>query len=222
MSEQAGHWQSPTPAGRLLAEFGLVWEDVRDRVLVRAHNLARPFNSISYPPGSYGQMRYMEGVRLLTELLRPKGWTANREDQVCRLISPSRDRALVLQIGDPATGTTTADFGRDPRTKYPKGEALRRAILHNQPLLPLWDDEPETGQVEGHVERLQTWFLLTRVDRFGLKSELSLPNSTNSSGYVDAWRDRILFPTLEVDIETLQDFGQFDDGDDIDIPVDPK
>jgi hypothetical protein len=217
-------WESADYDNRLRNEFDLSWPDLADRVLLRAQAVARAFDTRLHPPGSAGQVRYIEGVRFLSELLIPRGWRPRRESQVCRLVDHRRRTALVVQSGDVATGLPRWVAGRDPRTKYPRGEAVLRAVAANQPALPSLEDELNDGFTSvPTISQLHTWFFLVHVDARAIRSEISLPEAWSDTGVVNAWRDRIILPELSNDGTAIDDDfgGPEDGGGDIDFPVQP-
>ena len=54
-------------------------------------------------------------------------------------------------------------------------------------------------------DALATWLLLYNITDKQIHAELSLPESISTRGYVDAWTERIMLPTIllgEVDVRS--------------------
>lgn len=95
-----------------------------------------------------------------------------------------------------------------PTTKSAKGPNTVDAVLVNarQLHLPGIIQPPRVEASDGRV----TWLLLFHCDERELRAELSLPASMGDDGRPDAWKERILFPTVPLDpivTDVAPDFG---------------
>lgn len=208
---------------RRLTPFDLTWDVVRDRILMRAQAIARPYATELSPPGAAGQIRFIHLVRNLTEVLMPAGWERCDRNNIARLIHPERKLAVVITSGDEVTGTPFSQLKRKPKTKYAKGAAIRRVVEVND-TPPLFDLAEPAEEVD--LDEYKTWFLLVHVSLLKIQSELSLAKTLDAKGFINDWIDRILFPDLPNDGTALTDDETSIDlsGDDesrIDISVDP-
>jgi hypothetical protein len=212
---------------RFTALFDMSWADLQDRVLLRAQAVARSYDTKLYPNGASGTVRYLHLVAHLSEVLLPLGWERCDDDNIPRLVDRERKVALVVASGDALTGTPWSFQGRYPRSKYPKGEATKKAVDRNvQRELTLFDDEPDAQAVE--LSDYETWFLMVYVSTKLIQAEVSRPQAMDDKGYVCVFEPRILMPSLPndgtaidiTDDESVHDADSNTGG--IDIPIGPR
>lgn len=207
---------------RLLEQFDVTSGEIGERVLLRAQAASRSYAHRLYPNSGPGLVRWLNLVANLSELMLPRGWVRHDVDNVPRLIHKSRRLALVVLRGDDATGLPFGQIGRWPRSKYPRGAAVIRAVARNTtPVFPLFADLEAADVVD--LDGYKTWFLVVHVDRKHIRSEISLP-ITSDSDYVERWADRLLLPALPNDgnaegNEVHEDFSGSHDFDEIDIAI---
>jgi hypothetical protein len=188
MRQQCPVTEGEAAADRL-ADLGLKAE-ILEFALRGADAEARTYTLLD-PPNMAGMARYSRTVRLLREQLLPLGWSYDNPRNLARTVSPDRRVAVIVTLGDAATGM--ADIR--PSTRYEKGVAIVEAVSRNfvQLALPvdLGDDQPVDADMEG----IATWVLLYHVAGDEMRAELSLPDSM-VDGYIDTWVERIILPPL--------------------------
>jgi hypothetical protein len=176
-------------AGRL-AELGLSAEDL-DFALRGADAEARTWSPAA-PPIMPGLARWGKTNELLRLRLLPRGWWQDNPKLLPRTISPDRSHAIVATAGDAATGVP----GANPTTRYAKGIETARAIGRNIQLafdLPGLTDWPDSDG-----DPVETWLLLYDVTPERIRAELSLAGAISDTGFVGAWRERIILPVIEL------------------------
>lgn len=186
---------------RLRNDWGLTWAEMRDGVLLRAQAIARGYEGDLDAVGASGTIRFLHLVRCYRSLVIPKGFYVNHANNISRTVDPSGRRALVVTAGDAATGKLRKDVGRDPKTRHPKGEAMRTAVESSQlslnlPPQYLRESKRSADAKEFHGE---TWLLLTHATKRFLWSEISHPKGFDNQGYVCEWNSRLRFPPLRID-----------------------
>jgi hypothetical protein len=193
-----------------LACLGLTAEDCAF-ALRGADAEARVWTALA-PPVMSGMARWGKTNELLRVRLLPRGWSHDNPRNLPRTISPGRDFAVVATTGDAATGWA----GANPTTRYAKGVETARAVERNGQIAFDYAGL-EVGEalsaVAGSEDALATWLLLYNVADEQIRAELSLAESISSRGYVDAWTERIILPTLELGDLAVNDEGsRGDDG----------
>lgn len=207
---------------RLINEFGVAEQELLQQVLMPSQSAARGYADNLFPRGGAGQVRHLHLVRNLSTVLQPRGYTRRDEDNVSRLVSPERRLALVVTSGDQGTGVPLSLAGRLPRTKYAKGPAMQAAVQRNAQLaFDILGDEVDQADLDAYM----TWFLMVHVNKHEIRSELSRPNGVDPKGYVSDWVDRLILSPLPNDGSAIDIDIDIDDGEDgngIDIPVEPR
>jgi hypothetical protein len=178
-----------------LAELGLTPEDL-EYALRGADAEARTW-SPSAPPVMPGLARWAKTNELLRLRLLPRGWTQDNPHLLPRTISPDRTHAIVATAGDAATGLPHAN----PSTRYAKGNETVKAVEANIQLafdfagLFNWPAPSDHGTPE---PALGTWLLLYNPAETEIRAELSLASAISATGFVGAWRERIILPVIDL------------------------
>ena len=207
----------PNPEGGLDA-FGLSTEIFHNGLRPGASRAAnRTALALDSTPGTD---IYHDGMEQLAQLLYPAGWRLVMVDGQPRLLHP--DRVVAFTI---SSGINVGQWNmRMPRTRR-KGKATRLALApqeHHPSLL----DDLEYESMEELVAAAQNaplYFLLVErtVQGNGLHLEFSRPSEMTDGGSVNNWADRI--PVGFLDLEgDLSVFDNPDDGDEFDVPVEPR
>jgi hypothetical protein len=178
-----------------LEELGLTPEDL-DYALRGADAEARTW-SPSAPPIMPGLARWAKTNELLRLRLLPRGWSQDNPRLMPRTISPGRTHAIVATAGDAATGVLNAN----PTTRYAKGTETVKAVEANIQLafdfagLFNWPAPSDDGTPE---PALGTWLLLYNAGETEIRAELSLASAISATGFVGAWRERIILPAIDL------------------------
>lgn len=207
---------------RLLRTFDLSESDIRDRVILRAHHAAQAFDGGLYPPGSPGSVRYFELVNTLSQVLRPRGWRRDDKHNICRLVSDERRIVLIVTSGDEATGIPYLTFKKYPRSKYPKGLAMRTAVDSNQSALDIPGYALPAAQGSSDpYSGYSLWTLMVYVNSREIRSEVSRPTGFDSQDRIAGWDERIILSPIPNESGAIDiDLAQSDVPDTgIDIPV---
>lgn len=218
------HLATPSPGegddpDARLACFDLTVASLQERVVAPAQTAARMVSPLA-PRGYAGQTRHAVAVSGLRDLLLPRGWERNDDDNVARVRHTERGLAIVVATGNAMTGLPRSVTGRDPSTKWPKGDLTRAAAADNHQLT-LFDpgNEPVDDEAAPRPP-FETWLLLLRAVRYEVRAELSQPLGVNPAGYIDRWGQRITIPPVPNDGTAID--PDFDDGGEVpDVPVDP-
>lgn len=203
-----------------LRRFDLSVAVLQERVLIPAQTAASLVSPLA-PRGYAGQTRHAVAVSCLRMLLLAHGWEQNDDDNVARIRHVGRGLAIVVATGNALTGLPFAFTGRSPSTKWPKGDITRAAAADNQQLA-LFDSGGGIPDAEdANVPSFETWMLLMRALHHEVRAELSRPISVSQGGFINAWGQRIILPSMPNDGSAVDpDFG--DDGEIPDVPVDPR
>ena len=203
-----------------LARFDLSVALLQERVLSPAQAAARGVSPLA-PLGYAGQTRHAVAVSALRDLLLPLGWERNDDENVARVRHVERGLAIVVASGNALTGLPSWTTGRQPSTKWPKGDVTRAAAADNEQQLTLFDSaDASDGRTPVTQALFATWLLLLRAVEYEVRAELSHPLRVNPAGYIDRWSQRILVPSVANDgTATDPDFG--DEGDIPDVPIAP-
>lgn len=181
-------------AGRL-AELGVTPEDL-DYALRGADAEARMWSAAA-PPVMPGLTRWAKTNELLRLRLLARGWSQDNPRLMPRTISPARTHAIVATAGDAATGLPAAN----PTTRHAKGIETVKAIELNVQLafdfagLFNW---PEPSDYASPGDALETWLLLYNAAETQISAELSLASAISATGFVGAWRERIILPVTDL------------------------
>ena len=136
-------------------------------------------------------------------------------------VKGDRTLAIVVATGDEATGTAYL-----PRTKKPRGPVSVRAIETNQlSLFGLLDDDGEASAMLPELETVtETWFLLFHMDTQAgeIRAELSLPATTDDSGNIISWAERIPLALIPLGIDVPLPDDDDESGPEYDIDVQPR
>lgn len=211
---------SSAPAGdpdSLLAEFDLSVADIHDMVLAPSVMAARAVGPRA-PRSFRGQSRHAAAVEGLRELLVNRGWESDDDQGMSRAVHRHKRIAMVVVMGNAATGRPVARGGRGPSNRRPRGPLTREAVEDNGELALF---ELASSQVDPVEESLlHTWFLLIHADATDVRVELSRPDHFTND-FVDHWGQRIIIPALLTGADG-DDLDIDDDGGDVpNVPVLP-
>ncbi|MER7891980.1 hypothetical protein ABTX15_19380 [Micromonospora sp. NPDC094482] len=188
-----------------------------------ASNTARRSCHPDGAPTAPGYFAYNGLVASLTGGLRDFGWRRINLNGVLPLLVHDRLRQILgVSSGDRLTGTS--NLGREPKSRYSKGELTRRLLRSNQPPgQGVLFEPPSTEEPPEEFDGYAYWLFLVYFDKTTLeiRSEVSLPESQNAKGYVSRWFDRIQLPPYAVDDIPGDDDPNGGFGP-IDVPVDPR
>lgn len=163
---------------------------------------------------------YHDGMENFHRILKPSGWRVFLVDQQPRLVHPDGIVSFTISSG---TNVGKANM-RAPRTSR-KGPATRNSLATPAFLPGLFDDvnTQAAARLAQAAQKAPFYFLLWERAPYssGLVLEFSEPAGMTDGGSVNAWDDRISVPflTLEGDLSM---FDGPNDGDEINVPVDPR
>lgn len=159
----------------------------------------------------------MHTVAYLREALIPLGWDRDDTDLLSGVVHHDRRLRIITAAGNSATGVLRSAAGKDPSTKWPKGEKTAAVVAGNVQL-SLFEQTAQRPDTRPY----DTWFLLQHATVEEVRAELSRPGAINARGFITSWTDRYLLGSISNDLGVPD--VTFDDGDDdgIDISVEPK
>ncbi len=193
---------TPDEVDAALAALGLRLEPLLEAI--RAGYLARASCTANDAPFYPALSQWNRTVRVLREKLLVEGWSKSDDGNYCVVISPDGSIAIAAASGCENTGNSTLL----PTTKSAKGPNTVDAVLVNamQLRFPGIIQSPRAEAVDGRV----TWLLLFHCNERELRAELSLPASMGDDGRPNAWKERIILPTIPLDPilpDVAPDFG---------------
>jgi hypothetical protein len=198
--------------------FGFDAALLRDDVIPRATGAARSYLGGLYPPAAPGMARWMHTVAYLREALLPLGWDSDDTDLLSGVVHHERRLRIITAAGNSATGVPRSAAGKDPSTKWPKGEKTAAVVAGNVQL-SLFEQAAQRPDARPY----DTWFLLQHATVEEVRAELSRPGAIDARGYITSWTDRYLLGSISNDlgVADVPFDGDIDD-DGIDISVEPK
>lgn len=163
---------------------------------------------------------YHDGMEQLAQLLYPAGWRLVMVDRQPRLLHPERIVTFTI-----SSGINVGQWNmRMPRTRR-KGKATRLALAPPEPHPSLFGDlgveSPEELVVAAQNSPLYFLLVERTVGGNGLHIEFSRPSEMTDGGSVNNWADRIQVGFLDLEGD-LSVFDNPDDGDEFDVPVEPR
>lgn len=204
---------------RRLNEFGLSTEIFHNGLRPGASRAAnRTALALASSPGTD---IYHDGMEQLAQILYPAGWRLVPVDRQPRLLHPDRAMSFTISSG---INVGKANM-RTPRTNK-KGPATRNSLAAPGFEPGLFEDLDATlvAELVAAAEQAPFYFLLcdrTRVGGSGLILEFSRPAGMTEGGSVNDWSERIGVDFLDIDGD-LSVFDNPDDGDGLDVPVEPR
>jgi hypothetical protein len=150
----------------------------------------------NHPPNYGGMTLWAESVRRLREDLIPDGWHRDNSYGFPTIVSPDWAIAIAVARGDENTGNP--DPNACPSTQHKRGSVMRRAVDVNG-MLPYDHLPPSQAPSESGDGTVATWVLLHYRKGEQLLYELSHPIAINSSGFVEAWSERIILTPITLD-----------------------
>lgn len=178
-----------------------------------ARRSCHPYDAPTFPGMSAHSFR----LRRLGLLWCPRGWTRVNEHSMGFLLSPDKKIAITTCRGN----EDTANPSRQPTTRFKKGGIAFALIRQN--CVQLEFAAPGFGDMI-RLKRLPTdatvyYLLVDRRDGY-VYSELSVPVRT-VGGFPVEWIPRIILGRTHVGPTPILD-EDVDEGDDLDIDVQPK
>lgn len=193
--------RQPVEVADRLAQLGLNEEVLRESAMVGV--VAQRACTLNDPPTLRNLMPWGKTITGMRDRLLPtRKWRRCDVDNFSRVINDTMKVAVCVSTGDQKTGLAEGS----PKTKYPKGPVLERAIDANQsfPFMadfrPVEDEEEITEVPDG----LTTYILLIARTRNEVRLELSLPSGIGFGGRVSEWTERIILTPLHLEPELTQ------------------
>ena len=206
-------WVDPAEIDIALRRLGLTHMLLNDAVA--AGFLARSSCTGNDAPFFPPIAQWAATLRALREGLLPIGWSKSDDGNYCTVIDPTEQHAIAVASGCSNTGN--AEPGLSPTTKCPKGPSTLSAVCANAELIddlfPETLPKREVDQYDQHV----TWILLFFTNDKELRAELSLPASMGYDGHIDAWKERIILPSIPLDPITVAGIPDF--GPDLEVDI---
>ena len=165
---------------------------------------------------------YHDGMENLHRILKPLGWRLVFVEKQPRLVHPDGIMSFTISSG---INVGKADVRKPPRTRK-KGPATRNslAVADLAPGLFQHLEAELAARLAKAAKKAPFYFLLCERVTYGgngLILEFSQPAGMTSGGSVNEWKDRIAVPFLALEGD-LSVFDNPDDGDAIDVPVEPR
>lgn len=153
-------------------------------------------------------------VGSLRDQLRTLGWVAHEKANYPVTVHQDLKLAIAVASADAGVGNPFCI----PTNRSKKGKNTVDAIEQNCQLDMFADLIPEPTRF-AEYDGYETWILLHYTDHANneIRLELSRPSSIDQSGKINAWSERILLGTIDLD----DDFAAItsDSGPDIDIDI---
>jgi hypothetical protein len=212
MKEAAVYSEMPDVDSRLL-ELGLTVNVLHEAIRIgEVHRRGCTLNDPLSVPGIVAWARTVRGLR---ELLLPDGWTRFDDHKIPLVRNPTKEIAIAVATGNAGTGNIDVVS----KTKYPKGPATIAAVKQNvdQLAFEFYHDMTDTISQKQTSDCL-TWVLLFSRCRDEIRCELSLPSKIGEDGRLENWDERIILPSIPIDIEVSPKFHE-EEGADIVVEV---
>jgi hypothetical protein len=171
-----------------LVELGLSVEIITQAVIYG--QMERDACSVLDPPTFPGTTAWATTNRALRALLRRTGWKLSNTANFCTTISPDGEVAIMVSTGDDGTGKEHAVSNFKNR----RGPRTREAVENNEQLL-LFEVIPDDTLP---IVPSKTWILLIARKGDQVFCEMKLPRSMDEGGRVEAWAERIIIPTINL------------------------
>lgn len=203
--------EKPTDVENELEALGLEADDLREAV--RMADVLRGTFTPHHPNYYVGMAPQAEAVKVLSDLLVPKGWSRRDVQNSPRLVNLDGRVSIAIHSGDEGTGLPHAV----PRTRSAKGPVTKGAIQQNAIQVPLPMEVPLSFPPGRPLTAMTTWFLLFFATNEEIRCELSLPVSWDEDEHPSAWRKRIILPSVPTGPGPSVQKPQ--DEVDVDVPV---
>lgn len=195
-----------------LVDLGVDAQVLED-ALMAGHNGSQ-LATAHHAPTAAGTYRWHETLASLRQSLVLQEWEATDEKNAPRIVSPNRKVSLMVATGNAQTGTK-----KSPSNATPKGVMTERDVWNNR--------HSDHQALEGLADLLSeplpvTWVLLYfySKEKNHIRVELSQPAPDGfKDGYIRAWKERIILPTLEFGSTELLLDAQPDSTPDIDFLI---
>lgn len=156
-------------------------------------------------------------IRHLRFGLVPLGWDTNDDGNYSLTISPDGHLAIAVATGDEFTGI----HDEVPSTQSRKGPKTVAVVAANNRQLGLELVFPE-GMEPPLLDPIKfgncaTWLLLINRENDVIRRELSLPLGFAQDQKVCGWKERIIFPDIE--LTPLDDVKHAEEEMEFDVPV---
>lgn len=203
-------WFDPETVEDVLANHQLPALAVLQEAL-QAGYLGRSSCTANDAPNAAGFYQWNDTLRSLRENMASRGWHRNDWGNWPRTVHPDGRLAIAVSTGNQNTGRVDAT----PSTSRAKGPRTAYAVDINQTCFPGFEPKPKVDDADADYP---TWFLLFHREKSELRSEISLPTKMGEDGHVNAWRERIILPTLPLDPEFAV-IPEPDFGPDVEIKI---
>lgn len=165
-----------------------------------------------HPANAPGTFSYMEGTKVLRDLLVQKGWSTDRSHGVEGVMNEEKNITIVFQNVDLACGA------KDPRSISAKGEGSKALVENNAAFLFDYMEQ----DYEKNINTL-VWFFCVSFQGDEIRAELSLPKLIER-GKFGVFLERIFIISdddwkLDEEIEDQEDDAGLSD---FDIPLTRK
>jgi hypothetical protein len=166
-----------------------------------------------------GNRAHSGTMRALREQMTPFGWQPDKRGNIELTSNLEIGLSIVVWAGDKGTGIDE----NDAQTKNPKGKQTDLFVCQtsgiNSDLFYLPKVKIPANLIGDYH---QIWALLYYFDNKNkvVRSELSLPKSRNSDGYVNSWKSRLILSEITLGVYPIDPI-QFKQEytPDIDIPI---
>lgn len=195
-----------------LARLGLTAEVITRAV--KSGYIARTSCTANHPVVYPGMVQYGETNRHLRDGLKPLGWSCLNDRNMELTISPEGGIAVVVAGGNEGVGQVDKKL----TTRRRKGATTTQAVDTNRQL-PFDFLVPDIAPIvtDDGTKVRQTWVLLHFFTRTELRYELALPVTIGDDGYIETWKERIIFPPVSIDGTDIPIMPEYAEQPDVDV-----
>lgn len=174
-----------------LESVGIKEKELREigEKILTAYRQATPHDALAAP----GEFAYLEGVRSFRNLLCPRGWKKESDNNLELTVSPEKGISIVVSSGNKYTGNGKIF----PSTKNKKGRQTEKIVYSNIEQLSI----PGFKKREKEVAYCSTWIYLYYIDnkKSEMRMELSLPIQLDKNSKITIWEKRIILQPILFD-----------------------
>lgn len=213
-------FKDETTAKELLG-MGLVQDDLTDAISYGWSFRINNEKSLDVPLWG-GTSQWAQTIYKLRLNMVSKGWKANDDKNLSKIVSPNKKIAIIVSSGDGGTGRE----GVPVKTKNQKGKLVDLIINNNLKSIrqiSMFENSDEFLNKNICFDVKEIWYLLFFYDetKKEIRCELSLPIQVESNHQINKWAKRILLNSIDVtsglSIDSKPEFNN-----DIDIEVTKK